>query len=179
MRTLESRRLPAAVVAVVLALCAIVGFGTGVTSHFVLRGLGFGAAPTATLQLTDTPTPTLSPSPSPTLPTTLPPRGFTLSASAAPNALISGESFTVSVLVLAADGVTPVGNAACYLQAPRHGAQPLFTQWPAPQVTTADGKAAWTLTAPSVAPGVYGLEVIAYGQHGWSYRFDTSVTVRG
>jgi hypothetical protein len=174
------RHVTTAVVALVLAACAVSGLGVGFASHLALRSLGLSAStPTATVRAAQTTAVSAAPSPSATvtLPVTLPPSGFTLQATATPNVLTSGQPFTLRVVVIAADKVSPVAGAVCYLRASQGAAPPLYAQWPSPQVTDASGTATWDLTAPQQPPGRYVLEVIAYGMHGWSYRWDLSVTL--
>ncbi len=176
----EPRRAPsAAVVAVVLAVFALSGLGAGVLSRSALGGLGLfaSATPTATSLPTATATSAPSPVPSATPSPTLPAGRFRVtSAFATPRSFAAGDTFTVQVTVLAPDGVSPAAGVLCYLQAP-DGENQLFTTWPAPQITASDGTGEWSLTAPAASPGTYMLRVIAYGQHGYSTWFDTTVTL--
>ncbi|MGZ3674917.1 MAG: hypothetical protein ACXVCO_11460, partial [Ktedonobacterales bacterium] len=93
--------------------------------------------------------------------------------------LTPGQQFTVVVTALASDHVTPIAGLPCYMRARTDGTSPLFQQWPGPQVTDNDGRATWTLTAPQNSPGAYGFEVVAYGEHSWSYRYEVTLILTG
>lgn len=172
-------RWPVLAVALTLVLCAASGLAAGSFSRKVVdafgrldTGAGVAASPTQHA------THTATPSPSATLvPTVVAASGFSLSAVVTPSQLTPGQQFTVVVSAVARDGVTPVSGLQCFLQAPSNGRQPLFAQWPSPTGTDATGRATWTLTAPQVTPGRYGLEVIAYGDHQYWFHSDPFVTV--
>lgn len=65
------------------------------------------------------------------------------------------------------------------MRAPTDGRPPLLSGWPPPQITGANGQAAWNLTTPQVAPGTYGVEVVAYGANSYHYYADAFVTITG
>ena len=166
-------------VALMLVLCAASGLAAGsftreVVGAFGRPNTGAGVAASATHHATHTATP----SPSATLvPTVLAASGFSLSTVVTPNQLTPGQQFTVVVTAIARDGATPVSGLQCFLQAPSNGRLPLFAQWPSPTDTDETGHATWTLTAPAVAPGRYGIEVIAYGNNHYWFHSDPQVTV--
>jgi len=169
-----------------LVAFALSGFGAGLVTRAVAGDAlsDAGGLPTFTSHtLTQTPTsisspaaPTTTPSP---IPTVIARSGFTLQAVSSAKSLSPGQQFTVVVTALAVDHVTPVAGLPCYMRARTDGTPPLFQQWPGPQVTDNDGRATWTLTAPQNTPGAYGFEVVAYGEHSWSYRYEVTVTLTG
>jgi len=166
------------VVAVVLVLFAISGLGAGFATRTVLDALSGGGqarGPTATPAATSAQSPT--PSPTPTASLLLGPSHFTFTVAVAPRTVVPGQAFTISATLVAADGVTPVANTTCYLRAP-DASVPLYTPWPSPVRSDAAGQAIWSLIAPQIAPGTYRIEVYAFGEHGWSFHFNTSVTVQ-
>jgi hypothetical protein len=166
------------IAALLLLLFALSGLGAGFASRTALDGFGSAgqaAAPTSmpTATVAETPTPLATP----TAAQLLGPSHFTFKATAAPRTLVPGQAFTISAVLVAADGSTPVANVTCYLRAPDDSA-PLFTPWPAPVQSDATGQAIWNLTAPQLAPGIYQIEVYAFGEHGWSFRYNTTVTLQ-
>lgn len=174
----------ATLIALMLAAFALSGFGAGLVIRTV-SGDAFshdGGLPTFTSRApTKTPTSTSVPA-SPTgaaspVPTVIAHSGFTLQAVSSAKSLSPGQQFTVIVTALASDHVTPVAGLPCYMRARADGTSPLFQQWPGPQVTDVNGQATWTLTAPQVTPGAYGFEVVAYGEHSWSYRYEVTLTI--
>src|SRR5262249_52358761 len=159
------------------ALFAISGLGAGFITRAALDGLDIvGRASTPTGRPTATAVESPTPSPTPTMSPLLGPSHFTFRATAAPRTVSPGQTFTISAALVAADGITPVANVTCYLRAP-NGSPPLYTPWPEPIVSDATGQVIWRLTAPSVAPGIYAIEVYALGERGWSFHFDPSVTI--
>lgn len=174
----------ATLIALMLAAFALSGFGAGLVTRTVAGDAltQAGGLPTFTSHApTRTPTSTAAPAgPTATVspnPTVLAHSGFTLQAVSSARSLSPGQQFTVVVTAVASDNVTPVTGLPCYMRARTDGTSPLFQQWPGPQVTDKDGQATWTLTAPQVTPGTYGFEVVAYGEHSWSYRYEVSLTI--
>ncbi len=175
----------ATLITLMLVAFALSGFGAGLVTRTVagdaLSKAGNGL-PTSTSQAhAQAPTSTASPavpgSTATALPTVIAPSGFTLQAASSAKSVSAGQQFTVVVIALASDNVTPVSGLTCYMRARTDGAPPLFQQWPASQVTGRDGRATWTLTAPQNLPGSYGYEIVAYGQHAWYYRYDGTITI--
>lgn len=181
----EPQPYRATIIALLLIAFAISGFGAGLVTRTVagdvLTPIG-SSAPTSTTQgrapaATSTHAPS-TPTTTPTvIPTAVAQSGFTLHASVSTKNVAPGQQFTVVATALASDNITPVAGLACYMRARTDGTPPLFQQWPGPQITDTDGHATWTLTAPQNTPGTYGFEVVAYGAHSWSYRYDVSVTI--
>ena len=167
----------AAVVAVVLAVFALSGLGAGVLTRSAL-GAFASSTPTATTQPTATATIALSPSPSP-MATNTPFSGggrFAIVVAASPNPVAAGSPFTVLVTATNDGSTTPAAGVLCTLRARQGDANPLLTTWPAQQTTNTAGSAQWQLTAPSMPPGPYTLEVYAR-RGGASYTFDTTLTL--
>ena len=163
------------------------GLAAGAATRLVTGDpLGRTSLPVATVTVAaTTKTPTDVPNPAPTsilatataTPTVLPPAGFSLRAVVTPNILKPGAAFSVTTSVVGPDGVTPLAGIQCVMRAPTDGAAPLFQQWPTPQITDSAGKALWRLTAPSVAPGKYEIEVFAAGEKGWKSVWRLTVTI--
>lgn len=168
-----------------LVAFALSGFGAGLVTRTVagnaLSKVDNGLPTSTTQAHTQAPTSTSSPSgPRSTataLPTVIAQSGFTLQAATSAKSVSAGQQFTVVVIALASDNVTPVTGLTCYMRARTDGTPPLFQQWPGSQVTDRDGHATWTLTAPQNPPGAYGFEIVAYGQHAWYYRYDGTITI--
>ena len=174
-------RLSRVATAIILCVFATTGLFAGLASHALtnqqLSGtLGTGpvvsgsppaqAAPTGTsAPVAATVTPTLTNNPS----------AFVLSITLSQRAVTAGETFTVTV-VAAANGA-PASGLSCTLRAPTGGPPGLLTMWPAPVTTDANGQAVWTLTTPSVSPGIYGIEVDAIGAHRYEFHRYTSLQV--
>ncbi|MFI5273728.1 MAG: hypothetical protein ACHQ4H_11910, partial [Ktedonobacterales bacterium] len=137
-----------------------------------------GSAPSATSSPAHHATDTATTSPVGQAPTVVPPFGFLLTAVISPASVAVGQPFTVTVTVVAKDGVTPLAGVACTMQAAPHAA-PLLTAWPAPAVSDVTGKAIWSLTAPAAAPGTYTLDISAVGTGGWQADWRPSVTIVG
>ena len=102
--------------------------------------------------------------------------GFSLSIALSSRTLSAGETFTVTVTATTTDGA-PVSGLSCMLRAPTDGPPGLFTTWPAPMTTDSDGRATWTLTAPLVAAGTYGIEVDAIGAHHYEFHRYTTLQI--
>jgi hypothetical protein len=178
-RSHSMQRWPVLAVGLTLVLCAGSGLAAGSFSRKVVdafgrpnTGVGVAATPTHHAAHTATPSPSAT-----LVSTVLAASGFSLSTVVTPNQLTPGQQFTVVVTAIARDGATPVSGLQCFLQAPGNGRQPLFAQWPSPTGTDATGHATWTLTAPTVAPGRYGIEVIAYGDNHYWFHSDPQITV--
>jgi hypothetical protein len=182
----EPQPYRATLIALMLVAFALSGFGAGLVTRTVAGDAlsHAGSLPTFTSHTpTQTPTSTSAPAgptttPSP-IPTVIAQSGFTLQAVSSAKSLSPGQQFTVVVTALASDHITPVAGLPCYMRARADGTPPLFQQWPGPQVTDNDGRATWTLTAPQNTPGAYGFEVVAYGQHSWSYRYEVTIMLTG
>lgn len=182
-RKAQTTNLPSAVlIAVVLVACSLSGLAAGVFA----RQLGNPRAatshntPASASSHTPLPTTTATPVPEATATIMAQPAGsvaFSLSASSSPRVLPAGQSFTVTVTALALQGGAALSGLQCFMRAPTDGRTPLFQEWPPAQVTGPNGQATWNLTAPQVAPGLYGLEVVAYGANSYSYHYDLSVTI--
>ena len=172
----------AVLIAVVLVACSISGLAAGVYARHLGDSLAAATIRTPVSSRTppSAPTATLVPAATATA-TTQPVENvlFNLSASASQGTLSSGQRFTVTVTAAAKNGGAPVAELKCYMRAPTDGRAPLFQDWPTPVITGADGQATWNLTAPQVAPGLYGMEVVAYGTNSYSYFADTFVTISG
>ena len=100
-----------------------------------------------------------------------------MSGTVEPKTAAPGQTLTITATVLAPNGGQPIAGVQCYLRAPANGQHPLFQIWPQPATTNATGTATWHLTVPQVSPGVYGVEIVAYGAKQWSYVWDLAVTV--
>lgn len=177
----------ATLITLMLVAFALSGFGAGLVTRTVagdaLSHIGAHAPTSTTPAHAQAPTSTSAPANSSIsttpIPTIIAQSGFTLQGVSSAKSLNTGQQFTVVITALASDTVTPVAGLPCYMRARTDGVPPLFQQWPGPQVTDKDGHAAWTLTAPQNAPGAYGFEIVAYGQHSWSYRYDITITITG
>jgi hypothetical protein len=166
------------IAALVLLLFALSGLGAGIATRTALDSFGSaGEAEAPTTMPAATVAETPMPPSTPTVPQLLGPSHFTFKAAASPRTLVPGQAFTISAVLVAADGVTPVANVTCYLRAP-DDTTPLLAPWPAPVLSNATGQAIWSLTAPQLTPGIYEIEVYAFGEHGWSFRYNTSVTLQ-
>lgn len=165
---------------IILFACSTVGLLSGAVIHTlanqrssnspttlpVITGTLPGqAAPTATLILAPTATPGAMSTAT----------GFTLAITSSSRTLRAGETFTITV-VATAHGA-PVVGLPCTLRAPVSGPPGLFTTWPAPVNTDANGKATWTLTVPPVSAGTYGIEVDALGGHAYDFHRYTTIQV--
>lgn len=180
----ESQPNRATLIALMLVAFALSGFGAGLVTRTVAGDTlsNAGGLPTSTSHASvHVPTATSALAGSTTtstpMPTVIAQSGFTLEAIPSAKSVSPGQQFTVVVSARASDNITPVVGLLCYMRARSDGVPPLFQQWPGPQVTDKDGLATWTLTAPQYTPGAYGFEVVAYGQHSWSYRYDVNVTL--
>lgn len=180
----EPQPYRATLIALMLIAFALSGFGAGLVTRTVAGDAlsRAGALPTFTSHTpTQTPTSTSAPAAptttAPPIPTVIAQSGFTLQAVSSAKSLSPGQQFTVVATAVASDNVTPVTGLPCYMRARADGTPPLFQQWPGPQVTDKNGRVTWTLTAPQNTPGAYGFEVVAYGQHSWSYRYDMTITI--
>jgi hypothetical protein len=173
-------------VALLLTAFSLSGLACGLLTHAVAGSLLASAGlPTATTgRATQVPphTPTTAPATATAVATIVARAGFSLRAYASPSRVAPGEQLKIIASVVGPDGVTPLAGVQCILQAPTSTNNnpppaPLLATWPPPQITDSAGQAAWTLTAPSVPPGVYGVEVIAYGREGYKFKWDPTVTV--
>ena len=169
-------------VALLLTAFSFSGLACGLLTHTVAgRLLASVGVPTATSgRATQVPThtPTTEPATATAVATFVPPAGFSLRAYASPSHVTPGEQLQIVATVVGPDGFTPLAGVQCILQAPPQPASPLLPTWPPPAITNSAGQAVWTLTAPSVPPGVYGVEVIAYGRNkNINYKWDPTVTV--
>lgn len=173
----------AVLIAVVLVACSTSGLAAGVFARHLGDSLA-GATGTASVSSRTPPSAsTATPVPEATATVTIQPAEnvlFTLSASVSPGTLSSGQHFIVAVTAVTRDSrKAPVAGLQCFMRAPTDGRAPLFQDWPTPVITGTDGQATWNLTAPQVAPGTYGVEVVAYGPNSYSYYADTFVTISG
>lgn len=181
----EPQPYRATLIALILVAFALSGFGAGLVTRTVAGNALSNVSkvlPNPTGQThTQIPTSTSSranpTSTATALPTVIAQSGFTLQAAPSAKTLSPGQQFTVVVIALASDRITPVVGLTCYMRARTDGTPPLFQQWPGPQVTDKDGRAIWALTSPQNSPGAYGFEVVAYGQHSWYYRYDGTITI--
>jgi hypothetical protein len=175
----------AVLVAVVLVACSISGLAAGVFAGHLgdLRAAASHNAPAPASSHTPPAAATATPVPEATATATPRPAGnvaFVLSVSSSPQVLPAGQSFTVTVTALTPQGGAAIGGLQCFMRAPSDGRTPLFQEWPPSQVTGSNGQATWrNLTAPQVAPGTYGLEVVAYGANSYYRYADTFVTISG
>lgn len=165
-KALRSSTPQALALALVLTLCAASGLAAGVTTR-ALAGSALTAnfAPRAAATQTRLPAGS-APAASPTaaaVATLVPAPGFSVHADVQPRAVAAGQPFTVVATVVSSDGA-PLASVACYMRA-APDSPPLFPTWPDAAVTDATGTATWNLTAPSVSPGVYTLDIVAYGTH--------------
>jgi hypothetical protein len=165
-------------IALILFACSLSGLAAGVYARSLAhRDVGGTSGPSShgshATSASHTPAPTAT---STVVPTAVAAAGFTLTLTADPNVSAPGGSFTATVVATSASG-SPVAGLTCYLRAPE-GMTPLYDQWPPAQVTSAQGIATWHLKAPQVSPGLYGIEVVAYGANGyhWSYRVHFTVS---
>jgi hypothetical protein len=169
-------------VALLLTAFSLSGLACGLLTHAVagslLASAGLPTATTGRATQVPTHTPTTAPATATAVATILPPAGFSLRAYVSPSHVTPGERFQVVAIVVGADGLSPLAGVQCILQAPPQSTSPLFTTWPPPVISNSAGQAIWTLTVPSVSPGVYGLEVIAFGRNmNINFKWDPTVTV--
>lgn len=101
--------------------------------------------------------------------------GFILGITLSQRTATVGQTFTVTA-VATANGA-PVSGLSCTLRAPTDGPTGLLATWPAAATTDSNGKATWTITVPSVAPGTYGVEVDAIGAHRYEFHRYASIQV--
>lgn len=176
--TLRSR-ISIVVVAMILLACSATGMFAGTFAHTLASGLLGATSPNgpvisgtsprgaaATITPTEIVTETQAAGSTAT--------AFTLSITLSTRAMAPGDTFTVTVV--ATTNGAPVSGLSCSLRAPVSGPSGLFATWPAPINTDATGQAVWTLTAPAVAPGSYGIEVDAVGGH--KYEFHRYATLQ-
>jgi hypothetical protein len=169
-------------VALLLTAFSLSGLACGLLTHAVagnlLASAGLPTATTGHATPAPTHTPTTAPSTATAVGTLVPPPGFRLHAYASPTSVRPGEQLQIVATVVGPDGFSPLAGVQCILQAPPQPASPLLMTWPPPVITNSAGQAIWTLTAPSVSPGVYGVEVIAYGRNkNINFKWDPTVTV--
>jgi hypothetical protein len=169
-------------VALLLTAFSLSGLACGLLTHTVAASLLASAGvPTATsgrATRVPTHTPTGAPPSATPAATVVPPPGFSLRAYASPSHVTPGEQLQVVATVVGPDGSTPLAGVQCILQAPPESPPPLLATWPPPVITNSAGQAVWTLTAPQVPPGVYGVEVIAYGRNtNINFKWDPTVNV--
>jgi hypothetical protein len=166
--------------AIILLMCSSAGMFVGAAAQTLSHRQGANGSPGG-LVVSGTPpgqplpseTPALGATATSTVSTSA--TGFSLSIALSSRTLSAGETFTVTVTATTAAG-TPASGLSCVLRAPTDGPPGLFATWPAPVTTDASGHAAWTLTAPLVAPGLYGIEADAVGAH--RYEFHRYVTLQ-
>jgi hypothetical protein len=171
----------AVALALVFVACAASGLAAGMTTRAVAGGaltglhssITGGSSPTSATHTPMRPSPSSTTSPA----TIVPPSGFKLTAVVTPSVVAAGQTFTVVATVTAPDGQTPLAGVACAMGA-APGSAPLFTSWPDPVISDAEGHATWSLTAPTT-PGSYVIEISAHGQGGWSAVWRPSVTITG
>jgi hypothetical protein len=172
-------RQPPGVVAFVLLVCTLVGLFAGFGTRQLVTRLanaanldqnGLGPHGTTGVVI---PTSTATLLPAPTSPAALSSEftGFSIQAQVSPNPVAPGQQFTITATVIAKDGVTPLGGVSCTIGGS------LLPQWPAGKVSNANGKATWSLRAPSVSKGAYTVKVSATGYKGYFYFTLVSVTI--
>lgn len=173
-------------IAIILIACSISGLAAGVYARHLSEPLAAGNTATsgsiASASHTPRPAPSATPIPTATARTIAQQPGnlpFFLAASASPASLAAGQTLTITIQASSQYGSAPVVGLTCYMRAPSDGRVPLFQTWPTPAVTGASGQATWTLTAPQVAPGPYGVEVVAYGANHFTYYSDAFITITG
>ena len=178
----RSRVLSAVLIAIVLISCSISGLAAGVYA----RHLGSANAPrvphpspVSSLAAAATATPAVPTATATATPRPLGSTKFVLTTSASPALLPPGQSFTVTVTAVTLHGGAPVADLQCFMRAPTTNHPALFQDWPPPKTTDARGAATWTLTAPRVPPGLYGVEIVAYGADSYNYYADALVTISG
>jgi hypothetical protein len=166
------------VATIIMVACAATGMLAGAFAHTLaskqslMSPTGPVISGTAPGQAILTATPSSIAGETPTEPSTA--TGFTLNITVSSRSLSVGETFTVTV-VASASGA-PVAGLSCGLRAPISGPPGLFVTWPPAASTDASGQVIWTLTTPSVSPGIYGIEVSAVGSH--RYEFHRYTTLR-
>lgn len=175
--------LSAILIAIVLVACSMSGLAAGIFARHLGTAVAAGTSkPPVSSHLTATPRSTATPAPAPTA--TLPSQpssttGFVLSASASPTALSPGQSFVVTVTAVTGQGGVPISGLQCFMRAPTKAHPPLLQSWPPPKVTDTSGQATWNLIVPQVSPGLYGVEVVAYGTNSYTYYVDALMTISG
>lgn len=167
--------------ALILLAFAATGLLAGVVAHALTGGqsagaLGGGPVISGSPPARTTPSETASPpDPTATSAITNPQAGFTLDITLSQRTVSAGETLTVTVV--ATTNGAPVSGLTCTLRAPTDGPPGLLTAWPTPATTDATGQATWTLTTPTLAPGVYGVEVDAVGARHYEFHRYASVQV--
>jgi hypothetical protein len=164
--------------AVILAVCSASGLAAGT---FARGHVGDTPDTTTGPNGYTQPTPSAAPAtPTPTdtpAATVVPTSAFQVGTSIAPSHIVAGGTLTVVAHVASKKGHMPLANVQCFMRAPHDGSAPLFSLWPAAAITNENGDAMWQLVAPQVAPGTYGVEVVAYGASGYYYYGDAQVTI--
>lgn len=180
----RTRILKGWTIAALLVLCCVSGLATGVLARSlsgqpqaaITRFTPPGSHPAATSgSAAASPSPTASPTATQTI---VQATGFSFTVAPFPTQVAPGQQFTVTVTVLSASQA-PLPGIQCFMRAPSDGSPSLFQDMPTPQVSNATGQAAWNLTAPSVSPGTYRIEVIAYGSHSYEYHAYAHLIVTG
>ena len=178
--------LPPIVIGIILLACTVTGLAAGVGVRQLVNGAGFGvtsgtgpgkqdnhATGSTGPDVTAPPaaSPTVGGAGLPTVTASAQATGFQLSAQVSPTVVAAGQQFSVTVTVVAHDGRTPLEGVDCTLGPPPSGddGPSLFTQWPRSAVSNSQGKAGWTLQAPSVHAGTYELQVQGTGTHGYFF----------
>lgn len=175
--------LSAILIAIILVACSMSGLAAGVYARHLGDTISTSTSkPPVSSNLTATARATATLSPPPTATITPQPAnttGFVLSASASPTTLSPGQSFSVTVTAVTGQGGAPIAGLQCFMRAPTKAHTPLFQSWPPPKITDATGQATWDLTTPQVSPGLYGVEVVAYGTNSYNYYVDALMTISG
>lgn len=168
------------VTAIILLACTATGMLAGTFAHTIAGGLADGKSPNGPVVSGTPPAAshataisTLSVDEIPTSVSTA--TSFILSIASSSRTLSAGDKFTITV-VATVNGA-PLAGLTCVLRAPMSGPTGLLSTWPTPATTNVSGQATWTLTAPSVAPGTYGIEVDAVGGHHYEFHRYTTVQV--
>ena len=185
----EMRRPPhPALIALVLLAFVVIGLAAGFGARQLVNGGGVGgpvarATNTANSQRATATNTANATSTSTSVATIVPPSGFSLSLDGvSPNSVAPGQKFTVVVAVLAPGGATPLAGVLCKMGPPQDGGSPLFqqpSQWPAPQVSNAQGEAIWSVQAPTLPAGAYAFTISATGAGDYIYHVDGSITITG
>lgn len=167
------------VVVIILLACSATGMLAGAFAHTLANKQAFGAPSNGPVISGTSPRGALATATSLPIATNSPPAAstatnFLLNIMLSSKSLSTGETFTVTVIATASGA--PVAGLPCTLRSPLNGPPGLFSTWPSPAITDANGRATWTLTVPSVAPGSYAIEVDAIG--GRSYEFHRYVSLQ-
>lgn len=172
---------PMGLIILLLALVSLIGLLSGMLTHTLIARHGIIAQVPSTqspgVSSGATNTPAGSATSGTSTASALASR-FQLSISVSSKTVSPGDQVTITVHAYTPDTHAPVSGLSCTLRAPTDGSSALLSTWPDPQTTDANGVATWTVTVPTLAAGSYEVEAYARTPKPWSWKADSTVTVR-